>query len=98
MSNYLIKADGARFVTTGMRHETYCRTTFKMLLKNFLKAGGCRVKTFREHIAIETGEPLTVPQRQTVCRILHDDNYYTMVICIGGKWNEKEKFRPIRKV
>ena len=98
MSNFLITSYGQRYNTCGTQHNIYVRLRFRTTLKMFLRHGGVRVKTHGEHIAIESGEPLTADQRAVIRRELKQDDYYSLVISIGGKYGKKEKFRPIRRV
>ncbi len=96
MSNCLILSTGKRYSVIGQQHNIYCRRVFKMSLKQFLQTGGIRVKTHGEHIAIESAMPFNAEQKRTIKRILKEGMYFSMVVCIGGRWAKKDKYRPIR--
>ena len=98
MNNFLLTKNGVLHTTAGIQHNIYVQRTLKVSLKQFLKSGGVRVKTHRDHIAIEAGLPLTDAQMWHINRALKQDDYYSMVVSIGGKYGKKEKFRPIRRI
>lgn len=98
MAGFLITPQGARHRMGGEQHNIYCRRAFKVSLKTFLAKGGVRVKVFRDCVAIESGTVLSNTQKRLLRRVLKQDNYYSMTVCIGGRWANKETMRPIRSM
>ena len=98
MAGYLITPEGTRLSVGSMQHNIYCRQAFKLSLKTFLARGGVRIKVFRDHVAIESGTLLNERQRMMVIGVLRQDDYYFLVVCIGGKWADRSTWRPIRSL
>ena len=98
MCNLIITKDGKAYYLNGEQHHIFVSLKFKMSLKKFLESGGVRVKTYRDHIAIEAGRPLTAKQKAVIRRVLKDNDYFSLVISVGDRYGKIERFRPIRSV
>lgn len=64
----------------------------------FLKAGGVRVKVFREHMAVEYRGTLNTEQLKAINKRLRQVDIYCLVADNGEKYRELKSFnRPIRR-
>ncbi len=82
--NFLITKGGVRYSTQGVQHNFWVRTRLNTTLRKFLRNGGVRVKTHNDHMAIEAGCPLTVKQKIRIRKALKFNDYFSLVVSIGG--------------
>lgn len=95
--NCLITQTGKQVDCFGAPHDVVTKQHFRCKLSTFLKRGGCRVKLYQRHGAVECGQRLTTKQLRKVNRILRDGCLYSLVTHIAGKLKTNYRVMRIRK-
>jgi len=94
--NYLITRRGRTIKCSGGNHVKVCKMEFGSTMKDFLtRLRGCRVKAYKEELAVEYHDNLSQAQRSRINTILKMGKYTRLTTEQHGI---KESRRPIRSI
>jgi len=95
--NCFITKKGKIIDCNGEPHSLLCKRQFGIDLYDYLTIA-CRIMFYRDKLAIETRHKLTKEEIKVIKKLLKNNNIYSVVCEVNGKFKVKNSFRPVRSI